>query len=60
MGRQKVCKLGRDNIKVKVNIQSPICTFFLQHLSIKEMVVYLHSLEYYLSLVCTLFWHAIP
>ena len=26
---QKVCKQGRDDIKMKLNIQSPICVPFL-------------------------------
>ena len=34
MACQKVCKQGRDNIKMKVNIQSSIPTVFTFHITV--------------------------
>ena len=34
---QKVCKQGRDDIKVKVNIQSHTLQFFTVYSSVNEM-----------------------
>ena len=66
MACQKVCKQGRDDISVKVNLQSPIPTSFTLQLqtSVKRcrdeaLYVYLHT--YIIPIPCLhTFWHAIP
>ena len=61
MACQKVCKQGRDDIIVKVNLQSPILHLFTLQLqtNVKTMqgcgFVNLPSLLYHPYLVCTLF-----
>ena len=66
MACQKVCKQGRDDIIVKVNLQSPIPTsFYITVANVCENDVGMRLCKFTFTIISSLpclhtFWHAIP
>ena len=65
MACQKVCKQGRDDIIVKVNLQSPIPTRFTLQLNWCENDAGMRLCKFTFTIISSLpclhtFWHAIP